>query len=108
VANDNDKLAAVQEVSRALAALRKLAAPVDRIRWRIAEQRYQWAIKEINVVIESPAATRGQVDEAVQHLERWARYLGFYHPKIDQREKCLDQWLGLCERLEKENANVDI
>jgi hypothetical protein len=103
--NDNSKRAASHEVSRALAALSGLEAPEAKIRWRVAEQRWQWAIKEINVVIESPAATRAQVDEAVQYLERWARYLGFYHPKMDQREKCLDEWLGLCERLEKENAS---
>ena len=106
--NDNSKRAAAHEVSRALAALSGLEAPVERIKWRVAEQRWQWAIKEINVVIESPAATRGQVDEAVQYLERWARYLGFYHPKMDQRARCLDEWLGLCERLEKENANVGV
>jgi hypothetical protein len=91
-----------------LAALSGLEAPADRIKWRVAEQRWQWAIAEINVVIESPAATRAQVDEAVQYLAGWARYLGFFHPKMDQRARCLDEWLGLCERLEKENANVGI
>jgi hypothetical protein len=75
-----------------------------RCKWRVAEQRWQWAIKEINVVIEHPAATRAQVDEAVQYLCGWARYLGFFHPKMDQRARCLDQWLGLCERLEREAA----
>jgi hypothetical protein len=104
VANDN-KRAGAHEVLVALEALRRLEAPADRIRWKVAEQRWRWAIAEINVVIESPAATRSEVDEAVRYLERWARYLGLYHPKIDQREKCLDHWLGLCERLEKENAN---
>jgi hypothetical protein len=81
---------------------------MERIRWRVAEQRWQRAIAEINVVIEHPASSREQVDEAVQYLERWARYLGFYHPKMDQRARCLDEWLGLCERLEKENANVGV
>jgi hypothetical protein len=101
--NDNSKRAGSHEVSRALAALSGLAAPDSKIKWQVAEQRWQWAIKEINVVIEHPAATPDQLVEAMWCLAGWGRYIAFYHPKLRSRAKgeLMDQWLALSEPLER-------
>jgi hypothetical protein len=85
-----------------LASLRGLEAPVDKIKWKVAEQRWQWAMDAITVVIESPASSRAQLIEALQHCAAWTRYVAFYCPKLKARAKgeWMDRWIGLCEPLE--------
>jgi hypothetical protein len=90
-------------VSRALASLRKLEAPVDRIKWSVAERQWRWAIKEIAVVIDSPVATRPELIEAFWAMAGWLRYMAFHCPKLKGRAKgqAMDSWLDLCEPLER-------
>jgi hypothetical protein len=99
-------------VSRALAALRGLKAPVDRIRWSVAEQRWRWAVREIAVVIDSPeAASRAELVEVMWATAGWLRYMAFHCPKLKGRakEQAMDYWLDFCtplERLEAMEANA--
>jgi hypothetical protein len=94
------------EVSRALEALRRLEAPTDRIRWSVAEQQWRWAVREIAVVIDSPASLRGELIEAMWAMSGWLRYMAFHCPKLKGRAKgeAMDCWLGLCEPLERLEA----
>jgi hypothetical protein len=102
--NDNHVSASSRaEVSRALAALRRLEAPVDRIRWQDAEQRWCWAVREIGAVIDSPeVASRAELVEAMWAMSGWLRYMAFHCPKLKGRAKgqAMDTWLDICEPLE--------
>ena len=100
--NDNAPSSS-HEVRRALAALRELRAPVERISWGDAEERWRWAVKEIGVVIDSPVASRAELVEALWAMSGWLRYLAFHCPKLKGRAKAqaMDSWLDLCRPLER-------
>jgi hypothetical protein len=70
--NDNEQpVADSRAVLKALDSLRRLEAPAERVKWRVAEQRWLYAIAAINVVLENPASTRAQVAEATEYLCGW-------------------------------------
>jgi hypothetical protein len=50
--------------------------------WQDAEQRWRWAVREIAVVIDSPAALRGELVEAMWAMSGWLRYMAFHCPKL--------------------------
>jgi hypothetical protein len=70
VANDNRP---VGDVLTALAALRRLEAPVEKIKFEVARQRWNWAAPLISEVYEN-ATTRCQVIAAGQVAAGWQRY----------------------------------
>jgi hypothetical protein len=78
--NDNSKRAAAHEVSRALAALRRLEAPVEKIKFEVAKQRWNWAAPLISEVYQN-ASSRSQVITAGQVAAQWQRYWWKYLPR---------------------------
>ena len=102
--NDNDAASSRHEVSRALAALRSLAAPAERIEWRVAEQRWLWFNREIAVVLERPeVASRAELIEALWAMSNWLRYMAFHCHKLmgQDKEDAMTCWLAFCEPLER-------
>ena len=102
MANNDNRRTGSHAVLTALAALRMLEAPVDKIKWSVASQRCGYAFEAIGEVIDNPASTRAQLIEAMHHCAGWARYIAFYHPKLKARARgeWMDRWIALCEPLE--------
>jgi hypothetical protein len=98
VANDNRP---VGDVLTALAALRRLEAPVEKIKFEVAKQRWNWAAPLISEVYQN-ATTRAQVIAAGEVAAGWQRYWWRNLPrKAGSRTYWLDLWLRTDERLER-------
>ena len=98
MANDNRP---VGDVLTALAALRRLEAPAEKIKFEVARQRWNWAAPLISEVYEN-ASSRCQVIAAGEVAAGWQRHWWKHLPrKAGSRTYWLDLWLRTDERLER-------